>query len=139
MNMFLDLKYGENGVKSVLMVDGIRFLYYSGFDILHRLLRTMRSRTMKIKIIAGLFIFAAVFCLASCGSKENKDNQTEKLKPLTIDISDKRQDGSLTMVDTEGNNYLQFDGIIHIENDGSNGEPIKIVVYQNEAENYEFN
>ena len=83
---------------------------------------------MKIKIIAGLFIFAAVFCLASCGSKENKDNQTEKLKPLTIDISDKRQDGSLTMVDTEGNNYLQFDGIIHIENDGSNGEPIKIVV-----------
>lgn len=121
------------------MVDGIRFLYYSGFDILHRLLRTMRSRTMKIKIIAGLFIFAAVFCLASCGSKENKDNQTEKLKPLTIDISDKRQDGSLTMVDTEGNNYLQFDGIIHIENDGSNGEPIKIVVYQNEAENYEFN
>lgn len=93
---------------------------------------------MKIKIIAGLFIFTAVFCLASCGSKGNQ-TKTEKLEPLTIDIPDKRQDGSLTMVDTEGNNYLQFDGIIHIKNDGSNGEPIKIVVYQNEAENYEFN
>ena len=96
---------------------------------------------MKTKIVAGLFIFAAVFCFTSCESKGNEDNQTkiEKIKPLTIDIPDKRQDGSLTMVDTEGNNYLQFDGIIHIKNDGSNGEPIKIVVYQNEAENYEFN
>ena len=42
------------------------------------------------------------------------------------------------MVDPDGNDYLQFNGIIHIESDGSNGKPIKIMIYQNESEDYEF-
>lgn len=91
---------------------------------------------MKTKFIAGLFIFAATLGLAGCSGSEKK---AELLEPISISVSDKREDGSLTMVDPGGNNYLQFNGIIHIESDGSNGKPIKIMIYQNESEDYEFN
>ena len=90
---------------------------------------------MKTKFIAGLFIFTATLGLAGCSGSEKK---AESLEPINISVSDKREDGSLTMVDPDGNNYLQFNGIIHIESDGSNGKPIKIMIYQNESEDYEF-
>lgn len=90
---------------------------------------------MKTKFIAGLFIFTATLGLAGCSGSEKK---VESLEPINISVSDKREDGSLTMVDPDGNNYLQFNGIIHIESDGSM-EPIKIMIYQNESEDYEFN
>lgn len=90
---------------------------------------------MRNRIIAGLFIFAATLGLTGCSENEKK---AEPLEPIHISVSDKREDGSLTMVDPDGNNYLQFNGIIHIESDGSNGKPIKIMIYQNESEDYEF-
>lgn len=90
---------------------------------------------MKTKFIAGLFIFTATLGLTGCSGSEKK---VETLEQIHISVSDKREDGSLTMVDPDGNNYLQFNGIIHIESDGSNGKPIKIMIYQNESEDYEF-
>lgn len=66
------------------------------------------------------------------------DEQKEELEDIVIQTSNHREDGNLTMYDQDGNEYLRFDGIIHIDSDGSNGQPIKVRVYQNESEDYEF-
>lgn len=87
-------------------------------------------------IIIGIILIASVIGFSiGCTKTEKK----EPLKKITIETTTKREDGSLTMYDPDGSEYLRFNGVIHIENDGSNGQPIEIKVYQNESEDYEFN
>lgn len=89
-------------------------------------------------LIAGIVLTPAILVSGCANSKDYPEPQTHA-KDIEITIPEKRDDGQLKMIDADGREYLQYNGKIHINNDGSDGNPIDIVIYTNESEGNEFN
>lgn len=98
-----------------------------------------------MKVIRNIFLVlllvVVIYLLTGCGpKKEYSEKQTrDDIDNLVIDVPESRQDGVLDIYDPDGVQYLHYYGKIHIDNDGTNGQAIKVTVYMNESEEYEFN
>lgn len=83
--------------------------------------------------LIGLLIFAITYGCLGIYKPEDKTETTITVKkvdtqPLIIDIPKASDTGSLTVKDAYGNIYFNYIGKIDIQNDGKNGQQIKIEV-----------
>lgn len=83
--------------------------------------------------LIGLLIFAITYGCLGIYKPEDKTETTTTVKkvdkqPLIIYIPEACNTGELTVKDVEGNIYFRYNGVIDIQNDGKNGEQIKIEV-----------
>lgn len=92
-----------------------------------------------LKTVLTAMAFLSVFLLSGCANSNDYPEPQAKAKNIEIKVPSKRDDGQLIIIDSDGREYLQFNGKIHIKNDGSDGNPIDIVIYTNESEGNEFN
>lgn len=88
--------------------------------------------------IAGVFIgvivinfWAGIFSLAIVTGHSEETNKTESVKNLEIEIPDVNRFGTITVYDTNGVIY-SYQGEIEILNDGTNGQPVEVVLDINE-------
>ena len=58
-------------------------------------------------------------------------NKTESVKNLEIEIPDVNRFGTITVYDTDGVIY-SYQGEIEVLNDGTNGQPVEVVLDINE-------
>ena len=84
--------------------------------------------------IAGIFIgvivinfWAGIFSLAIVTGSSEEINKTESVKNLEIEIPDVNRFGTITVYDTNGVIY-SYQGEIEILNDGTNGQPVEVVL-----------
>ena len=84
--------------------------------------------------IAGVFIgvivinfWAGIFSLAIVTGPNDETNKTESVKNLEIEIPDVNRFGTITVYDTNGVIY-SYQGEIEILNDGTNGQPVEVVL-----------
>ena len=84
--------------------------------------------------IAGIFIgvivinfWAGIFSLAIVTGPNDETNKTESVKNLEIEIPDVNRFGTITVYDTNGVIY-SYQGEIEILNDGTNGQPVEVVL-----------
>ena len=88
--------------------------------------------------IAGIFIgvivinfWAGIFSLAIVTGPSEEINKTESVKNLEIEIPEVNRFGTITVYDTNGVIY-SYQGEIEILNDGTNGQPVEVVLDINE-------
>lgn len=88
--------------------------------------------------IAGIFIgvivinfWAGIFSLAIVTGPNDEINKTESVKNLEIEIPDVNHFGTITVYDNDGVIY-SYQGEIEILNDGTNGQPVEVVLDINE-------
>lgn len=94
---------------------------------------------MHNRLYFGGIVLAATILASGCANNKDYPEPQVHAKDIEITIPDKRSDGQLTIIDSDGREYLHYNGKIHINNDGSDGNPIDIVVYTNESDEHEFN
>ena len=87
--------------------------------------------------IAGVFIgvivinfWAGIFSLAIVTGHSEKTN-TESVENLEIEVPDVNHFGTITVYDIDGVIY-SYQGEIEILNDGTNGQPVEVVLDINE-------
>lgn len=88
--------------------------------------------------IAGVFIgvivinfWAGIFSLAIVTGPSEEANKTESVKNLEIEIPEVNDFGTVTVYDSDGVVY-SYQGEVEILNDGTNGQPIEVVMDINE-------
>lgn len=88
--------------------------------------------------IAGVFIgvivinfWAGIFSLAIVTGTNDETNKTESVKNLEIEIPDVNHFGIITVYDIDGVIY-SYQGEVEILNDGTNGQPVEVVLDINE-------
>lgn len=88
--------------------------------------------------VAGVFIgvivinfWAGIFSLAIVTGHSEETNKTENVKDLEIEVPDVNHFGTITVYDIDGVIY-SYQGEIEILNDGTNGQPVEVVLDINE-------
>ena len=84
--------------------------------------------------IAGVFIgvivinfWAGIFSLAIVTGHSEETNKTESVKDLEIEVPDINHFGTITVYDIDEVIY-SYQGEIEILNDGTNGQPVEVVL-----------
>lgn len=85
-------------------------------------------------ILVGVIVinfWAGIFSLALVIEPSEKTNKIESVKNLEIEIPDVNRFGTITVYDNDGMIY-SYQGEIDILNDGTNGQPVEVVLDINE-------
>lgn len=105
-----------------------------GSAVRRSLIKFRRSRAAEVLSVAilaiGLLVIIAVPTVQNRGEdvqEENNEETVEDPKPLVIEIPEKCTTGIVTVCSGDQKLY-EYSGKIIIGNDGSNGEPVEVMI-----------